>query len=692
MKNSGKEGVMEQFKGIIGHLIDGEGSPSKIDITQQLMPDMEDPASIARNINASFLILLSGDAHPSYTDAMEYLERFESHPSWKEAACFYRKGIRLIESEIVERYKKDDGFRKAIDGLYSWLVDPQAAKDHETTIRIFYHVFFPEGLSALNNRDEEIKRLRRKRMIRITSLNPSPIKRPEEEILFTSNILLTIPQGDTVSVSNRIRETIREVTEEEQIYWYDHPIPVGISSEHNEILYGLEGLDNAIEFEKRQGNLRKDQRIQCLLSVSVTHKGLQKIARDYIEDELRNEKDIHNLEVYVFTEADTQRLIKEILIPLSERYRIGDGALLNKVFGVDGEYGRHYTFLKAISALWQVFINPDVRGTFKIDLDQVFPQEDLLRETGMTAFEHLKTPLWGAKGIDSAGRKVYLGMIAGALVNMADINQSIFTPDVTFPSKGPKYDEFIFHSRLPQALSTLSEMMTRYDGVMDGKRLCIQRVHVTGGTNGILIDALRRYRPFTPTFIGRAEDQAYILSVLFKDDEHLRYVHKDGLIMRHDKEAFAGDAIKAASTGKLIADYVRILLFSYYAHALPWSSREIKHEIDPLTGCFVSMIPFTVVYLRFALKLASFFKDGRHQEGLEFFRLGIRLHRIINELSDNPSLLIEEFHKEKRAWDIFYDILEMAEKKINEAEPFALEIRERAVSIVDDCKINFDRG
>ena len=37
--------------------------------------------------------------------------------------------------------------------------------------------------------------------------------------------------------------------------------------------------------------------------------------------------------------------------------------ILHEILGVDGEYGRHYTFLKSISAFWQVFINPVVRGT-----------------------------------------------------------------------------------------------------------------------------------------------------------------------------------------------------------------------------------------------------------------------------------------------------------------------------------------
>ena len=96
----------------------------------------------------------------------------------------------------------------------------------------------------------------------------------------------------------------------------------------------------------------------------------------------------------------------------------------------------------------------------------------------------------------------------------------------------------------------------------DGKIECIQRIHGTGGTNGILVDSLRKHRPFTPSLIGRAEDQSYILSVLMNPGEKLAYVHKDGLIMRHDKEAFAADAIKAASFGNLIGDYIRTLYFS----------------------------------------------------------------------------------------------------------------------------------
>ena len=171
----------------------------------------------------------------------------------------------------------------------------------------------------------------------------------------------------------------------------------------------------------------------CLLSVSVTHPGLHAIARRYVEAELAAAEPLRHLDVFVFTEDDTERLVDEVLAPAADRSLPSDPAVapdarrarLREVFGVDGAYGRHYTFLKAVTALWQVLIDPDVRGTFKIDLDQVFPQTELVAETGGSAFEHLETPLWGALGVDAQGRELELGMIAGALVNERDIGRGL---------------------------------------------------------------------------------------------------------------------------------------------------------------------------------------------------------------------------------------------------------------------------
>lgn len=693
--------MKEKFWAIIGYITGierGHKALSDINIPEQFQADERDGSAVGRNLNAAFLIALAGESHARYKEAVEYLNHFEAHPSWGEVASFYKSGLSLIHSEIADRYDEDEEFKESFDHLYSWVTEPENLKRHKETVEKIRQVFFPEGVGVCDNRDERIKELREKRRVKILRPNPSPIKNPVREILFTSNVLITTPLAskeiDELALSPSLKQILRQVVQEEQMYWYDHPIPVGIEPEHNEIIYGLEGLDRAVAFEKDRKTIGQAERLTCLLSVSVTHKGLQEIAKKYLEDELRRQGKIQHLNIYVFTEEDTRRLLEEVLIPAAGRYTdLKDHESLYKVIGVDGEYGRHYSFLKAIAAFWQVLIDPEIKGTFKIDLDQVFPQKELVEQTGASAFEHFKTPLWGAEGIDSEGEAVELGMVAGALVNKKDIEYSLFSPDVCFPPEAAKGDELIFFSRLPQALSTEAEMMTRYtDSILDGKNNCLQRIHVTGGICGILISSLRRYRPFTPTFIGRAEDQAYILSVLFSNTrQKLRYLHKDGLIMRHDKEAFAGEAIKMAATGKLLGDYLRILLFSYYCRALPWSLERIKDAIDPFTGCFVSKIPVTIVYLRFALKTASLFNDRTGERGgqaLEFLQAGgRRLYRAIQKLTKEPCPLIEQFKKEQGGWKAFYDILDTLERSIKEDDSYALELKERAISIVNDCRI-----
>jgi hypothetical protein len=280
-----------------------------------------------------------------------------------------------------------------------------------------------------------------------------------------------------------------------------------------------------------------------------------------------------------------------------------------------------------------------------------------------------------------------MGMLAGALVNESDIEKSLFTPDVRFPSDEPANDEVVFFSKLPQALSTEAEMMTRYgDGELDGINKCIQRIHVTGGTNGILVDSLRRHRPFTPSFFGRAEDQAYILSTFENPDPSLAYAHEEGLIMRHDKQAFAHEAIKAASVGKLLGDYVRIILFSAYAEVLSENPSNIKNRIDPFTGCFASRIPITVVLLRLALKASAFFAQGHAERGLEFVELGSR--RIPAALQFVASGSFEDqYRQERKGWQLFYDILDRIEEALEQGEANAVQLRKQAEEIFQCCRL-----
>ena len=249
------------------------------------------------------------------------------------------------------------------------------------------------------------------------------------------------------------------------------------------------------------------------------------------------------------------------------------------------------------------------------------------------------------------------------------------------------------------ALSTEAEMMTRYDGAAgnpDGESTCLHRIHVTGGTNGILVDALRRHRPFTPTFIGRAEDQAYLLSVLFAGAPHLRYVHSAGLIMRHDKEAFAGLAIEAAKVGRFVGDLVRTLYFSYYVKSLPWPDDHVKQMIDPFTGCFASHIPVTLVALRLTLRAGELFAENdeaSEEEARDLLEMAAdRLDPLIASLRESPQDLAAELSRERTGWDLLYDVLDALESAIAAGDPTALSLRETCREIVQSCRISVAEG
>ena len=689
--------MLHHFQSILSRLFATKRDSGQFSIfnpQSQFNPHPENDAQTVASLNAAFLILLCGKENPGYAVANDLLIHISAIPRWAPFAAFYREGIELIREEIEEVCRDDADFAARLESLSENLIIPEATTDPAILTEKIWSVFFPEAVGIRRHEKEKIEQLRQRRRVKITRTNPSPVSDPAREILFTSNVLLTLPpESKDIShlpLDNHLKAALHAVSEEPQLYWYDHPIQIGVEPEKNEVLYGLRGLDEAIEFERQRGNLSDDQKVTCLLSVSVTHPGLHAIAKSYLEQEILRSGGFRHLNIYLFTEDETRKIIDLVLLPAAKNVF---GAEIDEnlfdMFGVDGEYGRHYSFLKAIAAFWQVFIDPEVRGTFKIDLDQVFPQKELVDETGYSAFEHFRSPLWGARGIDTHGKQVELGMIAGALVNRMDINKSLFTPDVTFPKNPPEADEHIFYSRLPQALSTEAEMMTRYNRPdLNGKDTCIQRIHVTGGTNGILIDSLRRQRPFTPSFIGRAEDQAYILSVLQNQPERLAYLHQPGLIMRHDKEAFAREAIQSAFIGKLIGDYQRILYFSAYARALADDYRSIKQEVDPFTGCFISRIPTTVVYLRFALKAAAFFQAGNAENAIEFIQTGAnRITNTFNFIRGNVSLLTQQLAKERKSWNLFYDLLSRIETGLKRKEPFARELVRRARKIVSACEI-----
>jgi hypothetical protein len=686
--------IKKRFQKIVRSLAVQESGGSFIDVKNDDIDGGDDTSKArVKILILSFLRLLGGEEVSGMKECMDFLRNMAG-PDLEEAAIFFSSAFEYVFEEVEAAYQGAPGFREGFDDLYDSIADGGPLSDNNAAQNKLWGLFFPEGASELKPA-EQVALLREKRRVRVAFLNDDPISLPGREVLFTSNALLTIGTEPT-----EVTETGDRTAQEwysghygEQTFWYDHPIPIGIEPEKNELLHGIRNLSRALEFEERVGSKEPGHNIDFVLSVSATHRGLHRVARKWIESELSRAGGAPGINLYVFTEDDTARIVDEILIPVAERY-IGkrDTGLLREVFGVEGEYGRHYSFLKAIARFWSVLVSPEIRATFKIDLDQAFPQEELAKHTGLSAFQHLATRLWGAQGIDTAGNRVYLGMIAGGLVNRKDIGSSIFHPDVKLPEGVPSHDERIFRSAVPQAVSTEAEMMTRYGPGMpfDGVGSCIQRVHVTGGTNGILVEALRRYRPFAISDTGRAEDQAYLLSVLCasSDPGYLRYVHEPGLVMRHDADLFTGRTTWRERNSRIIGDYIRTLFFSLYADALPWPAGSIKDAVDPFTGCFISRIPVTVVCLRFCLKALNLLSSSENEEGMHFFHEGVRrLSPMIVNFRSMPDFFRETYEREKRGWDLYYDALDALELKIKNGDLYAIFVMSRARDIVRNLRL-----
>mmetsp|Transcript_69906 Transcript_69906/g.218191 ORF Transcript_69906/g.218191 Transcript_69906/m.218191 type:complete len:294 (+) Transcript_69906:134-1015(+) len=124
------------------------------------------------------------------------------------------------------------------------------------------------------------------------------------------------------------------------------------------------------------------------------------IAKQYVEEamkELPEDQRVKHLKIMLFSEIETDAIVDGVLKPALAKIGFSDSDAMKLIFGVEGEYGRHYSFLKAVLAIYHAFIDPAVTATFKIDIDQVFVQDSLVSETGKSMLEHFKSDLWGAK-------------------------------------------------------------------------------------------------------------------------------------------------------------------------------------------------------------------------------------------------------------------------------------------------------
>ena len=96
------DNAKKAYHDIIGCLI-GDGSKDGIcgiNIIEQFQPEDNSRSAVPRNINAAFLIILSGDSRSRYHEAVGYLEETGNDPLWTPLVEFYKDGLDLLLKEF----------------------------------------------------------------------------------------------------------------------------------------------------------------------------------------------------------------------------------------------------------------------------------------------------------------------------------------------------------------------------------------------------------------------------------------------------------------------------------------------------------------------------------------------------------------------------------------------------------------
>jgi len=161
--------------------------------------------------------------------------------------------------------------------------------------------------------------------------------------------------------------------------------------------------------------------------------------------------------------------------------------------------------------------------------------------------------------------------------------------------------------------------------------------------------------------------------------------------MRHDKHAFAGEAIRTAAAGKIVGDYERMLLFSHYAKALPWPIEETRASLDPFTGCFILPLPLATALICLTLKVLSLCRDTSRTEGVdpeELLRVGARRLRPLMERFDkDPGWMKRSYEQEHKAWHGYYDILAKVEEEVTKQSADAIQLARKAEAILEETRV-----
>jgi hypothetical protein len=703
-----KELMARFWSAFLGH----KDAIDKIDLARQF----EAPSGELVKINAAVLICLCGKEHPLFQRAWDYL-------SVPDAVCgeqkeTYLKFYEIIQEEIVKRLESDAALVKVLQDVIQ-----AGHPDRLKAARL--EIFNPLAAKTLSQFDagQIVKDIQKQNRLRLIASNENFIANPIEEVIFTTNVLVTPPRSESLipeGLTRRAEKSLKSVIRSPVDWYFDHPMEMATTEDAlqaSEFIFCLRELEETfqseIEIEKAawKDHIREGDKVPLYVSISPTHGGvsLSSAAREVLRYQYTAAvksgilQELKIVEPYLYSQADVKHLINDVLTPAAKRYfpEIPDKEIEGYLsfFGVEGYYAMHYNFLKAFGSLAK-FMNPSVKAVIKIDTDQSFPAERFYRETGSCWLESFTLHTLGAIAQDQNERNIYLGCFAGSLTNRDELidKDDLFLPDISIPDLPesiPEGEAGVFYQGLVQSLITRGEAFppeVQWRALKILNEYPYMRTVVTGGTTGFLIEALERYAPFVDVHVHRAEDQAYLLSVLFDEynGNFLRYLYFPGLHMIHEKESFAAESIKIAEPYKKVYDLERIWSFSFLARALceikGWGFEDVKRSLNFFTASFIQPFPGLLALTRFVLSVAG--RGGRNREDIIYQKEGLkRLSKIAFSQDRYYRETRTRVAKQIKAWRFYYDLMIRLRESAKKGDPFALALKRKAIEINNNCKL-----
>ncbi len=414
-----------------------------------------------------------------------------------------------------------------------------------------------------------------------------------DQVVIQLNALYTMPESIPSDINKDIAAELKKHSENygQKIADYDHPVPIFSFEKEHELIFCLKELDRDIAFEKSIGYFTPDARLPVAVSISVTHKNLDRLAELWVRLCIKKCR-FHHLKILLLSEG-TVNLIKRNLLKRSF-----------EVFSVQGKYASHFNALKYVQLLLEKAYG--IRAGFKLDTDEGVRSRDLYRATGRSWFQTLCHGYWGGQARDWRGKRVHLGENIGEYVNSSDItalgfDKALREPDVKPPGSHISLDIF-FNKAFAHSRATA--LYNRFDRLED----FISHPVVKGGGFGIDNEGLRRFIPFTLSCVGRAEDQEFYFYGLSKG---LRGIFHPDLRIAHYKTRFSSAESKTEAQ-RFVGDMYRLVLFSYLVELLG-----IKEDVDPMPGIFAGMLAFCQAFFNLVYRAYVYSIQGR-QENADF--------------------------------------------------------------------------